>query len=189
MKISDLLSDCNNIAADLNEIGGEKNPSAEIIVRDLNHIIEQLQALVSELGDKGENIVFPKKVELDSEVKKKLRRMYAEYHTQYEYGDWVNEGGWGAFSAWQQSVLDDMKLLSGLDDIDDIGANIWTANQMKFARECQDDGHEINWTYSGRGMFGAICPAVRCDSENEIHTTAKYQTDGMGLGVVCYAQY
>lgn len=189
MKISEVLSDCKNIADNLNEVGGNGNTSADAIVRNLNHVLGQLQNLLEDIGAEGENIVFPKKVELDREQKNKLRRLFADYQSQYNSDDWEDEGGWSAFSLWRKAIFEDMKELSGLDDVDDIAANIWTANQLKFVRECEEEGHEIDWTYSGRGMFGEICPAVRCDSESEIQTTAKYLTDGMGLGIVCYARY
>lgn len=59
--------------------------------------------------------------------------------------------------------------------------------QKAFVKKCEKEGLEIDMSYSGRGMFGRRCPAVRLDSLAEFpgnpHT---YSTDQMGLGVVVY---
>lgn len=62
-------------------------------------------------------------------------------------------------------------------------------NQAKFCNDAEDCGLEIDFFYSGRGMYGKYCPCVRCDEPNEIATRAKVRTDSMGRGVVVYAQF
>ena len=62
-------------------------------------------------------------------------------------------------------------------------------NQVKFCQDAEDEGRDIDFEYSGRGMFGKTCPAVRVtEDEDEFKSKAKTQTDGMGTGVVVYAQ-
>lgn len=62
-------------------------------------------------------------------------------------------------------------------------------NQIQFCQEAEDEGQEIDYTYSGRGMYGSKCPAVRIGrDDDEFKSTARTQTDGMGMGVVIYAQ-
>jgi hypothetical protein len=61
-------------------------------------------------------------------------------------------------------------------------------NQKQFVRDAEEQGLEINWDYSGRGMFGKCCPAVMVDGLGEFHTTANYESDSMGLGFVIYAR-
>lgn len=62
-------------------------------------------------------------------------------------------------------------------------------NQKLFVREAEEQGLEINWDYSGRGMCGKCCPAVMVDGLGDFRTTAVYESDSMGLGFVIYARY
>lgn len=61
-------------------------------------------------------------------------------------------------------------------------------NQVQFCKDAEDMGLDIDYRYSGRGMFGNQCPSVRVDEIDELTTTAKYNQDGMGLGYVLYAK-
>lgn len=63
-----------------------------------------------------------------------------------------------------------------------------TDNQQKFIDDARRQGHRVDFDYSGRGMFGATCPAVRLDSIHEFNTSAAVHTDNMGLGYVVYAR-
>lgn len=63
-----------------------------------------------------------------------------------------------------------------------------TENQAKFCNDAEECGLDIT-LYSGRGMYGKLCPAVMVDEPNDIATRAKVRTDSMGRGVVVYAQY
>ena len=60
-------------------------------------------------------------------------------------------------------------------------------NQKKFVADAEKQGFEVDYSYSGRFMFGKLCPAVRCNV-GEFGTQAEINTDNMGLGVVIYAR-
>jgi len=61
-------------------------------------------------------------------------------------------------------------------------------NQKRFIEDAEDFGLEVNYTYSGRGMFGDQCPAVEIDHAGDFGTKARTETDTMGLGYVIYAR-
>lgn len=64
-----------------------------------------------------------------------------------------------------------------------------TVNQARFCNDADRSGLKIDWTYSGRGMYGKLCPAVVVEQANELQTRAKVREDSMGRSVVIYAQY
>jgi hypothetical protein len=70
----------------------------------------------------------------------------------------------------------------------DVPEMIYSKNQLQFIDDAQNCGLDIDYGYSGRGMFGDTCPAVRIDHPSEITTKAQWVMDNMGLGVVVYAQ-
>ncbi len=70
----------------------------------------------------------------------------------------------------------------------DVPKIIYSQNQLQFIDDAENCGLDIDYGYSGRGMYGDTCPAVRIDHPSEIITKAKWVMDGMGLGVVVYAQ-
>jgi hypothetical protein len=61
-------------------------------------------------------------------------------------------------------------------------------NQRQFVREAQAQGIEVDYDYSGRGMFGKTCPAVRVDRITDLATKAEVCCDSMGMGYVIYAR-
>lgn len=63
-----------------------------------------------------------------------------------------------------------------------------TENQIQFCRDALRAGLEVDYSYSGRGMEGKTCPAVRLDDIADFKTTAGYNTDQMGKGFVVYAR-
>ena len=63
-----------------------------------------------------------------------------------------------------------------------------TRNQEQFCLDAEKEGFEIDFTYSGRGMYGKACPAVRLESTETFSTSANYTQDSMGLGTVLYAR-
>lgn len=74
------------------------------------------------------------------------------------------------------------------DDNEDIISNApykLSDNQIQFIRDALNQGLTINWEYSGRGMFGAICPAVIGSSFN---SKSDFSYDSMGLKKVFYAK-
>lgn len=62
--------------------------------------------------------------------------------------------------------------------------------QELFVREAENQGLEVDYTYSGRFMYGRKCPSVRVDNVHSFQTNAKgAQWDQMGLGFVIYCPY
>ncbi len=61
-----------------------------------------------------------------------------------------------------------------------------SANQKKFVRQAENAGLEVDFGYSGRGMYGETCPAVRVDYSDDFKTTANTCSDSMGRGIVIY---
>lgn len=64
-----------------------------------------------------------------------------------------------------------------------------SANQRKFVRDAEMQDFEVDYSYSGRFMYGRCCPSVRIRHIGEFGTKAKVATDNMGLGYVIYAPH
>ena len=62
-------------------------------------------------------------------------------------------------------------------------------NQIQFCKDAEDCGLDIDFSYSGRGMFGETCPSVTIPDRNDITTSAEVREDSMGRDVVVYAEY
>jgi hypothetical protein len=62
-------------------------------------------------------------------------------------------------------------------------------NQKRFVADAEAQDCEVDYTYSGRGMYGQKCPAVRISSVGDFGTKASTSSDSMGLGFVVYAPY
>jgi len=65
-------------------------------------------------------------------------------------------------------------------------------NQQIFVDDAECHGLEVDYSYSGRGMYGKCCPAVRVDYRDEFDeecTEAAFSVDNMGLGWVVYARF
>lgn len=62
-------------------------------------------------------------------------------------------------------------------------------NQQKFLEDAIAQDKDIDFEYSGRGMFGDRCPAVRLEQFESFHTDAEAYSDSLGLGSVVYARY
>lgn len=61
--------------------------------------------------------------------------------------------------------------------------------QNRFVRICEQNKLKVYYTYSGKFMFGRICPAVNVDNLSELNFNAnKYSVDAMGLGYVVYCE-
>lgn len=60
-------------------------------------------------------------------------------------------------------------------------------NQKQFVEDAEDQGHEIDYEYSGRGMFGAKCPSITVKGMGELNTSAEISWDNMGKDYVIYA--
>ena len=122
-------------------------------------------------------------IDLTHEEKKELRTMYAWYKSltskdKEEKND-VKQEYEEKFPHLKEKGI----------SISDLDKLIFSQNQLNFIEDAQDTEFEIDYSYSGRGMFGDVCPAIRCDSHNDITTKAKTKIDSMGLGIVIYAEY
>ena len=60
-------------------------------------------------------------------------------------------------------------------------------NQKKFVHDAILHGLKVDFTYSGRFMFGSQCPSVYVEVIGSFVTKAHYSTDHMGKGYVYYA--
>lgn len=62
-------------------------------------------------------------------------------------------------------------------------------NQVQFVMDVLGNSLEIDYGYSGRGMFGRCCPCVVIDGYGEqFSTTADTRQDNLGLQKVIYAR-
>lgn len=89
----------------------------------------------------------------------------------------VFDGVTGKFS------VDDIK---DKEDYEEDAGYKLTHNQVKFLQDAEEQGLDISFDYSGRGMYDEKCPRVDVDDENEFVTKAKTRRDSMGLGLVIY---
>lgn len=64
-------------------------------------------------------------------------------------------------------------------------------NQKAFVRAAEKQGYEVDYGYSGRGMYGETCPAIRAGSALEFRRpkSASLSMDSMGRGLVIYASH
>ena len=61
-------------------------------------------------------------------------------------------------------------------------------NQDRFVNDAFNQGLDVRFDYSGRGMHGTTCPSVTVSGAGEFNTSAVVSQDSMGLGVVVYAR-
>lgn len=61
-----------------------------------------------------------------------------------------------------------------------------TDNQRVFVEDAEAEGLEVDYDYSGRGMYGRTCPAVRLKQYESFETSADCSQDSMGMGTVMY---
>lgn len=60
-------------------------------------------------------------------------------------------------------------------------------NQQEFVRDAESQGLDVDYTYSGRFMYGQRCPCVKVDNVHSLKTDANVSVDSLGLGFVVYA--
>jgi hypothetical protein len=61
-------------------------------------------------------------------------------------------------------------------------------NQHQFLADAANCYADVDFGYSGRGMYGRLCPAVTV-YDRTFSTSANVCEDSMGLGVVIYAKF
>ena len=62
-----------------------------------------------------------------------------------------------------------------------------TKIQQEFIDKAEALGFEIH-EYSGRFMYGAICPAIHVDDLSDFRDYNEYYRDNLGLGYVIYCR-
>jgi hypothetical protein len=132
-------------------------------------------------------------MELTSREKSELRKIYADYQNirenKYEMFDTIEE---------KKDMLTEIsinyeKVFPKLKEkgvgINGLPKHIYSKNQLQFIKDAEQTEFDVDYSYSGRGMFGDVCPCIRCDSHNDLKTKANTVMDSMGKGIVIYAQY
>lgn len=67
--------------------------------------------------------------------------------------------------------------------------DFWSDNQKQFIDDALQQGLEVDYSYSGRCMYGETCPSVRVDCVTELNSESNYKWDQMGLGYVLYCSH
>ena len=61
-------------------------------------------------------------------------------------------------------------------------------NQKLFIKDAKKQGHDIDYGYSGRCMYGRKCPSIIVESPGCFATKAKIVWDNMAMDFVLYAK-
>jgi hypothetical protein len=65
--------------------------------------------------------------------------------------------------------------------------NNMTKNQKQFIRDAEEQGFDVDYDYSGRGMYGKTCPSIIEERYgSRFGTKASVRSDSMGLDTVIY---
>ena len=134
-------------------------------------------------------------INLSNSEKKELRKIYGIFKDLKMY-----EGNCRMFETVEELQEEKKQIIEEYEkdfpklkeeniSIYDLPELIYSENQLRFINDAEETSFEIDYTYSGRGMYGDFCPCIRCDSHNDINTKAKTKIDSMGLGIVIYAEY
>lgn len=74
-----------------------------------------------------------------------------------------------------------------LADLDHAPPYYLKPRQIEFVKAAEAQGFEVDYTYSGRGMYGRRCPAVRLGRDEQgAFGFRGASLDGLGLGSVIY---
>ena len=131
-------------------------------------------------------------MELTSEEKKKLRLVYGDYKSLKinKYDMFETKERKDMLIGISNSIVKTYPKLKEMGvDINNLPEHIYSENQLQFIDDAERTDFEIDYGYSGRGMFGDVCPCIRCDSHNDLKTKSNTAMDSMGKGIVIYAQY
>lgn len=122
---------------------------------------------------------------LTYEQKKELRKLYGNYK-DCRLSDYENNEEYRAdkMYVWEE-VLSKLKEF-GINENVDIEKSIYSKKQLQFIEDAKNADGELRYSYSGRGMFGDYCPALYCDSHNDITTEIHTCIDSMGKSIVIY---
>lgn len=134
-------------------------------------------------------------MELTSREKSELRQVYGHYKSLKMYdGDYQMFETREELKEARTEVINDFennfpKLKEAGIKINDLPEHIYSENQLQFIKDADRTSFDVDYSYSGRGMYGDVCPCIRCDSHNDLKTKANTAMDSMGKGIVIYAQY
>lgn len=119
-------------------------------------------------------------------MKKQLKELYA-YYKSIKREDYDDRDEFR--NDYKEAFADLTKAMDehGIADEYDLLKIIYSPNQLQFIEDAESECLEVDYTYSGRCMYGDTCPAVRVDSHNDLKTKANTSIDSMGLGKVIYA--
>lgn len=130
-----------------------------------------------------------KTITLNFEQKKQLRELYGRYKSIKRKDYETREETIQARMEVKQEYTDSFSELKAAEiSINDLPEYIYSKNQLLFIEDCEEQGLDVDFSYSGRGMFGNCCPAVRVYSHNDIKTKADTTMDSMGKGLVVYCE-
>jgi len=71
--------------------------------------------------------------------------------------------------------------------LEDLEKRMLSDNQEQFVQDALAQGLEVNYDYSGRGMYGRTCPSVKLDRYDHFDSDTSYSKDSLGMGIVYYA--
>lgn len=120
---------------------------------------------------------------MDNKTKIKAKELYGYYmgtsRSDFEtYEEYVQE---------KKDLIEELKAL-GVEDVCDAEELLYSENQRQFIEDARNQGLEVEFDYSGRGMYGETCPSVCLERGENMKTMSNYETDSMGLGSVAYAR-
>lgn len=62
-------------------------------------------------------------------------------------------------------------------------------NQQRFVFDALQAGFDVDYSYSGRSMYGRTCPSITVDRGEFFSSSAQTRTDSMGHGKVIYSPH
>lgn len=96
----------------------------------------------------------------------------------------------GKWSEWYDNDGDDiMDIIEDEDAEVELKKNL-SENQKLFIRDAEEQGFDVDYTYSGRGMYGKTCPSIIEERDGDrFGTKARISSDNMGRDTVIYCPF
>lgn len=133
-------------------------------------------------------------MKLNQQEKQELRKIYGNYMNtlnnvdEYEYDeDTISRQD--QLDAIKEKYKKQFPTIEAEISIENLDELVYSENQLKFIDEMLSEWRDIDYLYSGRGMYGDVCPAVRINDGSEPEIEADVCRDSMGMGYVLYARY
>jgi len=100
------------------------------------------------------------------------------------------EGENGEWSEWSNRDGEDIMEIIDNEDMEEEAKVNMSDNQKLFVSDAEEQGFNVDYSYSGRGMYGKTCPSIIQERGGDrFGTKARTQEDSMGMDTVIYAQY